>query len=107
MWSYRFRTNQIAICISYSHTLIDRNKTTLCCHINLQQNQRKYEISSLGLTSLQSQPHQLLRSHTLSKPRPCVNGALPVAINAASTCRKVNQQFVADAAMQLNMQQKD
>jgi hypothetical protein len=46
------------------------------------------------------------RSHTLSKPRPCVNGALPVAINAASTCSKVNQKFVKDALMRLNMQQK-
>jgi len=29
----------------------------------------------------------LFGRHTFSNPRPCVNGALPVAINAASTCR--------------------
>lgn len=28
-----------------------------------------------------------VEKHTFSNPRPCVNGALPVAINAASTCR--------------------
>jgi hypothetical protein len=30
-----------------------------------------------------------LEIHTFSSPRPCVNGALPVAISAASTCNKV------------------
>ena len=35
-----------------------------------------------------SKINQYLRRHTFSNPRPLVNGALPVAINAASTCWK-------------------
>ena len=33
--TWEVETNQLAICIDYSHALIHRNKTTLCYHINL------------------------------------------------------------------------
>lgn len=108
-------TNQVSICINHSHALINRNKTSLCLHINLQSCQDRPSLIYFGTDKVKI--HSMYRNsrtmyeqqnrntrtirwfgkkfiiyykigyqmHTFSSPRPFVNGALPVAINAAST----------------------
>lgn len=37
----KFMTNQISICINYSHSLINRYKTSLCYYINLRRESKR------------------------------------------------------------------